>query len=122
MRSEIHVIDRNGTREQGPVSITGQKFTNWHRNAGGGGAIDLVMHLADLDVSAAVVWLEQHALPAMPPQASSAHHASSNQQAARAASPLNPTGQLRLPIRDPSKLPSSAELSHTSPPPLLVGA
>ena len=46
--------------EQGPVSITGQKFTNWHRNTGGGGAIDLVMHLADLDASAAVAWLEQH--------------------------------------------------------------
>ena len=35
--------------EQGPLSITGQKFTNWRRNTGGGGAIDLVMHLADLD-------------------------------------------------------------------------
>ncbi len=46
--------------EQGPVSVTGPKFTNWHRNVGGGGAIDLVMHLAKLDAPAAVAWLEQH--------------------------------------------------------------
>jgi hypothetical protein len=46
--------------EQGPLSVTGQKFTNWQRGAGGGGAIDLVMHLADLDFRRAVSWLEQH--------------------------------------------------------------
>lgn len=90
--------------EQGPVSITGQKFTNWQRNAGGGGAIDLVMHLADLDVSAAVVWLERNAA-GHAAAGVVAHHASSNRQAARVGSPLNPTGQLRLPICDPSKLP-----------------
>jgi hypothetical protein len=33
---------------------------NWHRGTGGGGAIDLVMHLADVDFRAAVGWLEQH--------------------------------------------------------------
>ncbi len=32
--------------EQGSLSITGSKFTNWQRAHGGGGAIDLVMHLA----------------------------------------------------------------------------
>ena len=35
--------------EQGPLSVSGAKFMNWHRRAGGGGAIDLMMHLADVD-------------------------------------------------------------------------
>ena len=47
--------------EQGTLSITGSKFTNWQRAHGAGGAIDLVMHLADVDVRTAVGWLEQHA-------------------------------------------------------------
>lgn len=45
--------------EQGPVSVTGTKFMSWHCHHGGGGAIDLVMHLVGLDVGAAVGWLEQ---------------------------------------------------------------
>lgn len=46
--------------EHGPLSVTGAKFFNWHRHEGGGGAIDLVMHLSGWDVHAAVSWLEQH--------------------------------------------------------------
>lgn len=46
--------------ERGPVSITGPKFMNWHRGIGGGGAIDLVMHLAGVDFRAAVAWLQQN--------------------------------------------------------------
>ena len=46
--------------EQGPVSVSGQKFVSWHRSVGGGGAIDLVMHLAAIDFSTAVLWLEDH--------------------------------------------------------------
>ena len=45
--------------EQGPLSVTGPKFCNWQRGTGGGGAIDLVMHLAQLDFASAVAWLEQ---------------------------------------------------------------
>jgi hypothetical protein len=44
--------------ERGPLSVTGKKFTNWHTHQGGGGAIDLVMHLAKADYRTAVVWLE----------------------------------------------------------------
>jgi len=54
--------------ERGPLSVTGAKFTNWHGGSGGG-AIDLVMHLAQVHVSAAVEWLEQHLAagrPALP--------------------------------------------------------
>jgi hypothetical protein len=35
--------------ERGPVSVTGSKFTNWTLAWGGGGAIDLVMHFAQLE-------------------------------------------------------------------------
>jgi len=53
--------DRSQWRtECGPLSVTGAKFFNWHRNEGGGGAIDLVMHLGEMDYRAAVEWLEQH--------------------------------------------------------------
>ena len=51
--------------QRGPVSITdhatdGGKFFNWHSQQGGGGAIDLVMHLGDWEVVTAVRWLAQH--------------------------------------------------------------
>lgn len=45
---------------QGAISITGMKFMNWNRGRGGGGAIDLAMHLSDLDFPAAVAWLQRH--------------------------------------------------------------
>lgn len=46
--------------ERGPLSVTGPKFNNWQRHEGGGKAIDLVMHLAEVDFRTAVEWLEQH--------------------------------------------------------------
>jgi hypothetical protein len=45
---------------KGAVSITGMKFMNWHQGIGGGGAIDLAMHLNGLDFKAAVAWLNRH--------------------------------------------------------------
>jgi hypothetical protein len=45
---------------QGDISITGMKFMNWHQSRGGGGAIDLVMHLNALDFKKAVAWLQRH--------------------------------------------------------------
>jgi hypothetical protein len=45
---------------QGAISITGMKFMNWNRSIGGGGAIDLAMHLNHLDFKAAVEWLQLH--------------------------------------------------------------
>ena len=46
--------------ERGTLSVTGTKFMSWHRGTGGGGAIDLVMHLAGVDFQAAVAWLQQN--------------------------------------------------------------
>jgi hypothetical protein len=45
---------------KGDISITGMKFMNWHQSRGGGGAIDLAMHLNDLDFKRAVAWLQRH--------------------------------------------------------------
>ncbi len=45
---------------KGAISITGMKFMNWHQGRGGGGAIDLAMHLNDLDFKRAVAWLQSH--------------------------------------------------------------
>ena len=45
---------------KGNISITGQKFINWSLGKGGGGSIDLVMHLYQLDFCSAVIWLSNN--------------------------------------------------------------
>ena len=45
---------------RGPLSVTGTQFFNWHAGQGGGGAIDLVMHLGGWDAGPAIEWLWQH--------------------------------------------------------------
>lgn len=54
---------------QGMLSVSGAKFMNWHRGQGGGGAIDLVMHLHGLGFGQALEWLEPHGVAAtvLPP-------------------------------------------------------
>lgn len=54
---------------QGALSVQGSKFFHWTQGKGGGGAIDLVMHLHAWDFRRAVGWLEQHFSPptALPP-------------------------------------------------------
>lgn len=56
---------------QGVLSVRGPKFFNWHRGTGGGGAIDLVIHLHQLNFRDALHWLEQRCPPpvAAPPPA-----------------------------------------------------
>jgi hypothetical protein len=44
--------------ERGTLSVTGSRFMNWNVGWGGGGAIDLVMHLGRLNFHAALEWLE----------------------------------------------------------------
>lgn len=43
---------------EGTLSITGQKFFNWNQTAGGGGAIDLIIHLLHLDFKPAIAHLQ----------------------------------------------------------------
>jgi len=44
---------------RGMISVTGCKFMNWGEATGGGGAIDLVIHLYGLDFKGARAWLER---------------------------------------------------------------
>ena len=57
------VRDRQDTSrwrtERGPLSVTGVKFYDWHTHQGGGGAIDLVVHLSGCDPGRAISWLER---------------------------------------------------------------
>lgn len=74
---------------EGTLSITGTKFMNWQRSQGGGGAIDLAMHLNHLAFHAAVRWLEcQFPIPPPAPP-----HCSSPRR-------------LSLPAPDPHQLPT----------------
>jgi hypothetical protein len=74
--------------ERGVISVTGAKFMNWNRSVGGGGAIDLAMHLGDLHFPEALQWLSKNF-----PTCDAADPA-----------PLSPR-PLRLPPGDPTKLP-----------------
>jgi hypothetical protein len=51
---------------RGVISITGAKFMNWNRSVGGGGAIDLAMHLGGLRFMEALEWLSRN-FPALDP-------------------------------------------------------
>jgi hypothetical protein len=42
---------------QGVISVSGTKFINWNKGTGGGGAIDLAIHLNNFDFKTAVFWL-----------------------------------------------------------------
>lgn len=57
---------------RGILSITGAKFMNWSQDRGGGGAIDLVMHLQQIGFGQALQWLaERFDAPLRAPLASS---------------------------------------------------
>ena len=79
---------------KGPLSLTPPKFMNWSQGVGGGGAIDLVMHLEDLEFLAALDWLGRH-FPEW-------DHAPVLR---RAASPPASRSGLALPPPDPHRLP-----------------
>jgi hypothetical protein len=72
----------------GVLSVTGTKFMNWSRGVGGGGAIDLVIHLMNLGFGDALDWL--------------ASRFSSNLPLGQMTTSSPPP--LRLPIPDPGKL------------------
>ncbi len=56
---------------QGSLTVTGPKFMNWNRGVGGGGAIDLVMHVRQVGFGQALAWLEEHSHGLTFPQPSS---------------------------------------------------
>jgi Protein of unknown function (DUF3991)/Toprim-like len=72
----------------GTLSVTGAKFINWTSGRGGGGAIDLVIHLHSLDFKSALDWLADHFAGVLLPEPMS----------------LTPVSALRLPKPAPSQL------------------
>ena len=89
---------------KGAISITGMKFMNWNQGRGGGGAIDLAMHLNGLDFKAAVDWLRRHfAVPDF-------------------SEPRPSARSLTLPLPDRSKLPTVMQylVDHRGIPPSLI--
>jgi hypothetical protein len=56
---------------RGVLSVNGPKFINWSQSVGGGGAIDLVMHLRQVGFGQALEWLEHRfgSCTSLPPQA-----------------------------------------------------
>jgi hypothetical protein len=76
---------------QGVISVSGTKFMNWNTGEGGGGAIDLIIHLKHFDFKTSVLWLSNaFSEPTVKPLQS---HASV------------PARPLQLPRRDDTKLP-----------------
>ncbi len=51
---------------RGVLSINGAKFMNWALGVGGGGAIDLVMHLHGAGFKQALQWLQNHFVGPLP--------------------------------------------------------
>ncbi|MFQ5464148.1 MAG: hypothetical protein ACE5E5_16160, partial [Phycisphaerae bacterium] len=88
----------------GPLTVTGPKFFNWHRNQGGGGAIDLVMHLGDMDAGAAIRWLQQH-LGSAATTASSTVGISANSHAQPSSSSVPAADAARRPLHLPEPAP-----------------
>lgn len=86
---------------QGAISIRGDKFFNWTAGVGGGGTIDLVIHLMDYDFKSAVSWLSCNFLLSDFPDILNNQKADRNK-----INHSNGDGKtLRLPPRDDGKLP-----------------
>jgi hypothetical protein len=77
---------------RGLLSVTGAKFINWNQGVGGGGAIDLIIHLHRLGFREALHWLDRH-FPNIPAQ----------------PAPPRVHLQLQLPRPDPAQL---SRVSH----------
>lgn len=93
---------------RGPLSVTGTKFFNWHACHGGGGAIDLVMHLGDMDAGAAIQWLQRN-LGSVPTTASPPARFSSNTASPPSSSCTGTTTIARKPLRLPEPHPAGLQ-------------
>jgi hypothetical protein len=98
--------DRSQWRtEQGPLTVTGPRFFNWHVEQGGGGAIDLVMHLRGCDAREAIAWLSHHLGHHVPANPATITPQPSSTTSTSLSSRHIPRGPLRLPAAHPSHLP-----------------
>lgn len=79
------------------LSISGGKFFDHRRDRGGGGAIDLVMHVRRCRFQAAVEFLERHAGLPLPAPVPASPHIPDRRRALRLPPPAD---RLWLPVRD----------------------
>ena len=90
---------------RGPLTVTGPKFFNWQQEKGGGGAIDLVMHLGEMDAKAAIRWLQQH-LGSAATTAWATVDISANAQPQPSSSSVPASDAARCPLRLPTPAPA----------------
>ena len=83
---------------RGEISITGPKFMNWTLSIGGGGAIDLCMHLLSYNFKTSVDWLYENFSPINIGE-------STNRRSLNVELPFVP--KLILPQKDNTKLPEN---------------
>jgi 5S rRNA maturation endonuclease (ribonuclease M5) len=90
---------------RGIISLTGQKFMNWTMGIGGGGAIDLVIHMEQYDFKTAVLWL----LDNFPPSSYTYPTSMATDTDINTDIQTTPKPALRLPRKDDNKLPRIAD-------------
>jgi len=89
----------------GVLSVNGAKFFNWNQGRGGGGAIDLAMHLNACDFTAAVQWLLSACGPACAEASAGRHAQAGAQRCVAAPAPLQ-----RAPSSQPARLPGCGQV------------
>lgn len=88
---------------RGVLSVNGAKFFNWNEASGGGGAIDLAMHLKGLCFKEAIAWLLSACGPACAASVAAGRHAQAGARcfSSRAPPPSIMASQQRLVLPAP---------------------
>ncbi len=86
---------------RGVISVNGAKFFNWNEAAGGGGAIDLAMHLKGLCFKEAIAWLLSACGPACAASIAAGTHAGARGFSSRPPPPSIAASQQRLVLPAP---------------------
>lgn len=114
----VEVLERTGSTKdkfdnnkwhtcRGIISLTGQKFVNWTMGIGGGGAVDLVIHLEQYDFKTAVLWLLDNFPSIYPTYPTSM--ATATETTTETNIQNTPKQTLRLPCKDDNKLPQISD-------------
>ena len=83
---------------QGTLSVNDTRFFNWHKETGGGGAIDLVIHLHHCPFHEALDWLQHHFPDSIPRSLTEGMDDKRNDRP-------RPPIQFAMPRPDPGQLP-----------------
>ncbi|MEW5804899.1 MAG: DUF3991 and TOPRIM domain-containing protein [bacterium] len=89
---------------QGVISVSGTKFINWNKGIGGGGAIDLAIHLNNFDFKTAVFWLARTFLSSLSSDVQRPCDSKFN-EIKPIPKPTFPKSTFQLPKKDDTRLP-----------------